>query len=163
MTRRENDDKNDDTNKNDANDFQFNVSSQSSKNKRVKSLEEVEKQSKAVNVALTPSGAEIFQNMFKQQPAKGKEGEVLLLRGSQRKNESDSSERGMSLQELERQLEMKYMNAGTALKKDEEDPEGEAMFLGSNRMHKKSRSKEEENDKSSNHSNNNEHKSRMLL
>ena len=134
--------------KNDANDFQFKVNSQSSKNKRVKSLEEVEKQSKAVNVSLTPTGAEIFQNMFKQQPAKGKEEEVLLLRGSQRKkNESDSSERGMSLQELERQLEMKYMNAGTALKKDEEDPEGEAMFLGSNRMDKKSRSKEEENEK----------------
>ena len=57
--------------KNDANDFQFKVSSQSSKNKRVKSLEEVEKQSKAVNVSLTPTGAEIFQNMFKQQPAKG--------------------------------------------------------------------------------------------
>ena len=53
----------------------------------------------------------------------------------------------MSLQELELQLEMKYMNAGTALKKDEEDPEGEAMFLGSNRMDKKSRSKEEENEK----------------
>ena len=162
--------------RNEANDLPVKLTLRSSKNKKVKSLEEVEKQSsmretgreegkgdeevaskrmgmsdsKAANVTLTPTSAEIFQKMFKQQPggAKGgKEGEVLLLRGSQRKkNESDSSERGMSLQELERQLEMKYMNAGTALKKDEEDVKDEAMFLGSNRMDKKSRSKEEENE-----------------
>jgi hypothetical protein len=162
--------------RNDANDLPVKLTLQSSKNKKVKSLEEVEKQSsmretgreegkgdeevasnrmgmsysKAANVALTPTSAEIFQNMFKQQPggAKGgEEREILPLRGSQRKkNESDSGKHGMSLQELERQLEMKFMNTGTALKKDEEDPEDEAMFLGSNRMDKKSRTKEEENE-----------------
>ena len=162
--------------RNDANDLPVKLTLQSSKNKKVKSLEEVEKQSsmretggeegkgdeevasnrmgmsdsKAANVTLTPTSAEVFQNMFKQLPggAKGgEEREVLLRRGSQRKkNESDSSERGLSLRELELQLEMKYMDTGMALKKDEEDPEDEAMFLGSNRMDKKSRTKEEENE-----------------
>ena len=117
--------------KNDANDFQFKVNSQSSKNKRVKSLEEVEKQSKAVNVSLTPTGAEIFQNMFKQQPPKGKEEEVLLLRGSQRKkNESDSSERGMSLQELELQLEMKIQERGDGAKERRRRSRGRGDVLG---------------------------------